>query len=154
MTRKRWAKRVSKMSSALALLLASGQACFGQATLGQPCCGQPQACCTPSCNIWNCPPSYKWCSEGPPSICIKCGCPKPVCCPSDAPNWGYFQTCWRQNPWGPNFGHCYGVTPASQVIPGAGFAGMMPSVPAPPSAELPTHYPVPQTLVAPPVMPR
>ena len=121
MSRKIGARRLARASSALALLLAFGPACFAQqASLGQPCC-TPQPC-GPSCSIWCCPPSYKYCVEGPPNICLSCGCPKPVCCPCDLPNWGYFQTCWRPSPWGPNCSYCYGPTPPAAAVPAAGWS--------------------------------
>src|SRR5947207_14793921 len=91
-------RRLSAAGSALALLLVAAPASFGQAMLGQPNCGSAgcgqQGCCEQHCQMFCCPPAYKHCQERPPRICIQCGCPKPVCCPSDAPNWGYFQTCW------------------------------------------------------------
>jgi hypothetical protein len=86
------------------------------------CCAQGQcnqnqngSCEYANCNC--CPPPYKHCTEGGPCICFKCGCPKPICCPANLPNWGYFQTCWRPWPWPPDWTHCYGTPPASQLIP-------------------------------------
>jgi len=94
-------RRLAAAGSAVALLLLATPASFGQAVLGQPGCG-PAGCgpancgtancgqCEAPCQHWCCPPPYHHCMERPPRICIECGCPKPVCCPSDAPNWGYF----------------------------------------------------------------
>jgi hypothetical protein len=106
------------------------------ASLGQENC---QTCCPSTCNRWDCPPYFKYCQEGSPRICIQCGCPKPVCCPSDAPNWGYYQRCWRPWPWAPNWSHCYGVPPASQLVPPLSFAGEA----AHPSNQLPAPRVVP-----------
>jgi hypothetical protein len=134
---KRLLRRLRAPSSALALLAAWAPASFGQATLGQPCCGQAQ-CCPTSCNWWCCPPPLKYCAEGPPCIYVCCGCPKPVCCPSDAPNWGYFPTVWRPSPWAPNWSYCYGVPPAAQVVvPLANAGGAVHSMPLQPGADLP-----------------
>ena len=82
-----------------------GASYSGGATLGAPgcagcssgTCGAP-ACstCAPRCQMFHCPHQLKWCSEGPPRICFRCGCPKPICCPCEAPNWGYFQKCWTK----------------------------------------------------------
>jgi hypothetical protein len=74
-----------------------------------PCAG-----CSLSC----CPPYYPHVQEGPPRICIKGGCSRPVCVPCNAPHWGYFQTCWRPWPWPPNWSHCPGHTPAATVMLG------------------------------------
>jgi len=133
MLMKRWLRKLISAGSALVLLAASTPA-FGQASLGQPCCGQTE-CCPSGCNMWHCPPKFTYCMEGPPKICVFCACPKPVCCPSDAPNWGYFQTCWRPYPWGPNWSHCYGNPPAAQVmVPGTTTA--TPGMPLPPGGDL------------------
>jgi hypothetical protein len=122
MSIKHWLRKLKTASSTLVLLLAWAPSSFAQqACLGQPCCAPADCSCKPGCNVWNCPPPYKYCMESPPCICVICACPKPVCCPADAPNWGYFQTCWRPYPWGPNWSHCYGVPPAAQVaLPVAG----------------------------------
>ena len=138
MSRKRWAKKLATASFALALLLAWAPSCFAQATLGTPCCA-PQPCTT--CNVWCCPPAYKYCVEGPPNICLICGCPKPVCCPCDLPNWGYFATCWRPSPWGANTSHCYGVSPIAQLAPTV--PGSVHSIPLPAGGDSPSHLPPP-----------
>ncbi|HYV37601.1 MAG TPA: hypothetical protein VE988_17985, partial [Gemmataceae bacterium] len=120
MLKNRWIRMLATAVGSLALALASTSVGQAQVNLGQPSCGQPECntcntcqSCEPSCNIWNCPPSYTYCQEGPPRIHIVCGCPKPVCCPIDAPNWGYFATCWRPSPWSPTMAHCYGTTAAT-----------------------------------------
>ncbi|HYT90831.1 MAG TPA: hypothetical protein VEL76_19130 [Gemmataceae bacterium] len=77
---------------------------------GCPSCGQP-------CQHHHCPPPYHHCMEGPPRICIKCGCPRPVCNPCDLPHWGYFQPCWRPWPFPPDWSHCPYPTPAAEVAP-------------------------------------
>jgi hypothetical protein len=73
-------------------------------------CGQP-------CQHHHCPPPYHHCQEGPPRICIKCGCPRPVCDPHDLPHFGYFQPCWRMWPFPPDWSHCPYPTPASLIAP-------------------------------------
>jgi hypothetical protein len=148
---KRWLRKLATVTSAAALVLAWSPATFGQAMLGQPCCGQSQ-CCQPTCNMWDCPPYFKYCAEGPPRICIQCGCPKPVCCPSDTPNWGYFQTCWRPYPWGPNWSHCYGVPPAATVVPAMTSAGGLHSMPLQPGVEMPRPSTAPQPAALPPAV--
>lgn len=107
-------KRIGSALCAVLALTSATPECLAQAVLGSPQCGS----CQPCCNQFHCPPAYVHCQERPPKIKIKCGCPKPVCCPADAPNWGYFPTCWRPAPWGPNWSHCYGTPPAATVIPG------------------------------------
>jgi hypothetical protein len=75
-------------------------------------------CCEPKCSCFHCPPPLKHCMEGPPKICFKHGCPKPVCTPDcSTPNWGYFQPCWRPWPWPPDYSHCPGPTPAAFAGP-------------------------------------
>ncbi len=77
-----------------------------------------QDCCGPSCQRHHCPPPFKHCMEGPPRICIKKGCPRPVCPPGcDTPNWGYYQPCWRPWPWPPDWSHCPYPVPAGAVGP-------------------------------------
>jgi hypothetical protein len=107
------------------------------AAMAQQCesCATCQTCT--SCNWLDCPPYYKHCAEGGPKICVKCACPKPVCCPSDAPNWGYYQRCWRPWPWGPNWSHCYGVPPASQIVPPMHEAEIHGALPTPRVAPIP-----------------
>jgi hypothetical protein len=67
--------------------------------------------------------------ERPPCIKFRCGCPKPVCCPSEAPNWGYFQNCWRPWMWPPDYSHC--------PVPPPGALSMVPAhlYNAPPTVE-------------------
>jgi hypothetical protein len=127
---------------ALALLLVLTPASFGQCQGGcsGSCSGSCSApcSCAEHCNRWDCPPCYRYCQEGPPRIRVICGCPKPVCCPADAPNWGYFQTCWRPWPWGPDFSHCYGVPPAAQILPPfSGDIRTMPGALEPAPGEMP-----------------
>src|SRR5207244_1215571 len=76
----------------------AGGGCAAGATAAGSCGGH----CLPI----HCPPALHHCQEGPPCIKFHCGCPRPVCCPCDQPNWGYFQTCWRPWPWPPNYSHC------------------------------------------------
>jgi hypothetical protein len=83
---------------------------FQQVALGQDC----DAGCGANCPHHHCPPPFRHCTESPPCIKFKCGCPKPVCPPScDTPNWGYFEPCWRPWPWQRTFAHCPCATPAA-----------------------------------------
>ena len=116
--------------AALALMLietaAYGQAKFG--SFGVSDCGVNGSCgvggncgvkCAPAhCQRFHCPPALKWCAEGKPRICFQRGCPKPICNPCEAPNWGYYQTCWSPWPWPPDWSHCPVPPPASTVYPG------------------------------------
>jgi hypothetical protein len=101
--------------------------------------GFAQDCCNNcvQCQRFDCPPCYKWCHEGGPRIWVQCGCPKPVCCPSNAPNWGYFPTCWRPWPWPPDWSHCYGNPPAAQIVPPMADARMLPPESGPTPGQLP-----------------
>jgi hypothetical protein len=81
-----------------------------------PCASCATSNCPPTAPCRPCPPYYHHVQEGPPRICIKCGCPRPVCVPCDAPHWGYYQTCWRPWPWPPDWSHCPGHTPAATVM--------------------------------------
>jgi hypothetical protein len=75
-------------------------------------------CATGCCQMFHCPPALKWCMEGKPRICFQHGCPKPICNPCEAPNWGYYQKCWTPWPWPPDWSHCPVPPPAAQVFPG------------------------------------
>lgn len=85
---------------------------------GQACSPNGYACKHP------CPPHFKWWSEGPPRICFKCGCPRPVCDPCSLEHFGYYQTCWTPWPYPPDWSHC--PTPHSGT--------MLPPPPYPPYA--------------------
>ena len=151
MLRNRGNSKLTLAGAALAMLLTTAQTSVAQCTLGQPC-GSNQ-CCQTDCNVWNCPPAYKHCQEGPPSIHILAGCPKPVCCPFDAPNWGYFQTCWRPYPWGQSWAHCQGVPPASQVptqIPVHTAPNTSASFPSPVSSSPSTYSAIPTPVTSAP----
>jgi hypothetical protein len=128
MSRIRFHRRLAAVGGALTLLLALAPASFGQESCGDNCC-----------NWLHCPPFYKYCAEGPPRICVKCACPKPVCCPSGAPNWGYYPTQWRPFPWPQDCSYGYGNPPAAQMVPP--FAHTMPLHDVPPS-----QLPPPKTL--------
>jgi hypothetical protein len=135
----RTVRRLGAAGLAWAMLLTATPASFGQAMLGGPCCQG----CNEGCNRWDCPPKYKYCQEGPPCIWVQCGCPRPVCCPIDAPNWGYFPTCWRPYPWGPNWSHCYGMPPAAQIVPPLSHGEYTPP------GEPPTQLPQPRQVTPP-----
>jgi len=100
----------------LALLSLAALAWAGQAALAhaQGCatCGQAGG---GYCQTHHCPPWFHHCQERPPVICIKCGCPRPVCNPCALPNFGYFQTCWRPWPLPPDWSHCNVPPPAAFV---------------------------------------
>jgi hypothetical protein len=68
-----------------------------------------------TCNMFHCPPPYVHCQESGPCIKFCCGCPRPVCCPCNLPNWGYNQVSWRPWPWPPSFGQCAVPGPAAYV---------------------------------------
>jgi hypothetical protein len=71
------------------------------------------------CQRWHCPPHFVHCTEGPPRICFRRACPLPVCCPTDAPNWGYFPNCWRPWMWPTDWSHCPVPPPgALSMVPG------------------------------------
>jgi hypothetical protein len=55
---------------------------------------------------FHCPPPYKHCQEGPPRLCFKTVCPRPVCGPCDLKHFGYFQNCWMPYPYAPDWSHC------------------------------------------------
>ena len=126
-------RKVRTLAAAILALLSLTPAGLAQQ------CGQSCQSCQPcqSCNLWDCPPWYKHCAEGGPKICVKCACPKDVCCPSDAPNWGYFPRCWRPWPWAPSWSHCYGVPPASQLVPPMAEAEVPGALPTPRIAPMP-----------------
>jgi hypothetical protein len=93
--------------------------------------------CDPCCQRTHCPPPLHHCMERPPCIKFKCGCPRPVCCPCNNPNWGYYQPCWVPWPWPPDWSHCPVAPPASLVIPGpANVLHDAPVTPAPPRFDL------------------
>ncbi len=48
-------------------------------------------------------------------ICIRCGCPRPVCNLCALPNFGYFQACWTPWPLPPDWSHCPVPPPAALV---------------------------------------
>jgi hypothetical protein len=67
--------------------------------------------CYSCCSHQVCPPYYNHCTEGPPKIKFKCGCPKPVCGPCTLEHYGYYPTCWRPWPFPPDLSHCPGPPP-------------------------------------------
>lgn len=96
--------------AAAALFWSSGTAA------AQAPCGD----CAPHCQHKHCPPPLNHCWEGPPRIKFRHACPKPICnpCQTQAPNWGYYQTCWTPWPWPPDWNHCPVQPPAAVVLPG------------------------------------
>jgi hypothetical protein len=100
----RFARKLKFLCAPLALLLGLQSAVYGQV-----------GCAT--CPHTHCPPCVVHCMKGPPKIKWKKGCPLPLCCPCDAPNWGYHQPCWRPWPWPPDWSHCPYPVPAAQVTP-------------------------------------
>jgi hypothetical protein len=99
--------------------------------------------CGPSgCQFFHCPPALKWCMEGKPRICFMPGCPKPICCPCEAPAWGYYQKCWTPWPWPPDWSHCAVPPLASQVVlPGLTPAGQAQLGDSAPVSRLPATKP-------------
>src|SRR4051794_39446590 len=117
MLRRLVGKILAKFSLAALALVLMETAGFAQ----EPCATCAQGCatsCGPSCQRFHCPPFLKWCVEGPPRICFQCGCPKPIMCPCEAANWGYYQKCWTPWPFPPDWSHCPVPPAASQVFPG------------------------------------
>ncbi|MFO0877279.1 MAG: hypothetical protein U0840_07875 [Gemmataceae bacterium] len=92
--------------------LAQAQQCSscGTCGTGQACSSNGYACKHP------CPPHFKWWSEGPPRICFKCGCPRPVCDPCSLERFGYYQTCWQPWPYAPDWSHCP-YPPSGTMLP-------------------------------------
>ena len=84
------------------------------ASFGTPSCGMCGGCGA-ICQTHHCPPPFYHCQERPPVICIKCGCPRPVCNPCVRPNFGYFQSCWIPWPLPPDWSHCPVPPPAAFV---------------------------------------
>jgi hypothetical protein len=128
---RRVADKLRKLCLPLALLLGVQGTVFGQEG------------CDHGCQRHNCPPPFKHCMEGPPCLCFKKGCPRPVCPPGcDTPNWGYYQPCWRPWPWPPDWSHCPYQVPAATIAPcphaptGAGTLGIPGDAPTPRRLEM------------------
>jgi hypothetical protein len=143
------ARKLRWLCVSLAVLLSVQGAVYGQEGC-TACNGTAFAtgCETGSCLHTHCPPPFKHCMHGPPCIKFKCGCPLPVCPPCNAPNWGYYQPCWRPWPWPPNWAHCPYPVPAAQVAPcphaPTSTSGLPPVVPGSPQAPRPmTEFPNP-----------
>ena len=128
------------------------------ASLGGPV-GGCSTCAAPMssvhcCQKHHCPPPLKHCLERPPRIHYQHGCPKPICCPCDQPNWGYFQTCWTPWPWPPDWSHCPVTPPAAFVQPGLmlpgqqGLGNRLPTITTPPGNPIPAQ-PMPEITPAP-----
>jgi hypothetical protein len=121
MSLRRLARKFKGLSVPLAVLLSLQGALYGQECAS---CGSG-GCSTGSCGstgghcsrLLHCPPAYRHCLQAPPCIKFKYGCPLPVCPPCNAPNWGYYQPCWRPWPWPPNWNHCPYPVPATAVAP-------------------------------------
>lgn len=67
------------------------------------------------CSNHPCPPFVKYRFEGPPRLCFKHGCPKPICDPCHLPRYGYFPTCWQPWPFPPDWSHCPVPPPGALV---------------------------------------
>lgn len=114
-------KKLGLLAIPLLLMMVSVGNANGQC--GPHGCGPipcPTGHCREKCQWLCCPPHLKHCMERPPRICFWPSCPKPICTPCEAPNWGYFQTCWTPWPWPPDYSHCP-VTPPAALIPPAGY---------------------------------
>jgi len=135
--------------------------------------GDCASCTSTRCQSHHCPPALKHCAEGAPRICVRLGCPKPICNPCNQPNWGYYETCWRPWPWPADYSHCAVVPPAATIAlsqhpyenvynpyqpgmgpgtgsgyvpgsaPGGGAYPMAPSYSAQPLAPMPPLVPIP-----------
>jgi hypothetical protein len=104
--------------------------------------------CGGCCQTHHCPPAFKWCHEGPPHICFRHGCPRPVCDPCNLPHFGYFETCWSPYPFPPNWSHCPTPPPAALVhLNPLGNVPPMMGPAGPPNPFMPT---VPPTKLGPP----
>jgi hypothetical protein len=100
------------LSAALAVLLGVQSVLYGQ-----ECCGSGgPGSGAGHCHRIHCP-HYHYCLKGAPCIKFKYGCPLPICSPCNAPNWGYYQPCWRPWPWPPDFSHCPYPVPAAHSGP-------------------------------------
>jgi hypothetical protein len=144
MSLRRLARKVKWLCVSLAVLLNVQGALYGQegcASCNGASCGTGSG--TTHCLRILCPPAYRFCLHGAPCIKFKCGCPLPVCPPCDAPNWGYFQPCWRPWPWPPNTAHCPYPTPAALVAPCPQAATAVPGTAAP-GTPLPPPRPMSQ----------
>jgi hypothetical protein len=125
------ARKLKGLGAGLVLWLGLQGALYGQECCGSGCGsgGTPMASTSCHCHRINCP-HYCFCLKGAPCIKFKYGCPLPVCEPCSAPNWGYYQPCWRPWPWPPDWSHCPYPVPAAQVRP-CPQAAVMPSMTAP-----------------------
>jgi hypothetical protein len=144
MSLRRLARKVQWLCVPLAVLLSVQGVLYGQEGCAA-CSGTAfgTSCGTTSCRHIHCPPPFKYCMHGGPCIKFHYGCPLPVCPPCNAPNWGYYQPCWRPWPWPPNWAHCPYPVPASQVAPCPQAATAGPGLPgtAAPPGQLPSPRP-------------
>ena len=103
----------------IALLAGTGSVMAGE--MGGGASGSCSSCATSACYTGackhHCPPYWKWVSEGPPKICYKCGCPRPVCDPCSLEHFGYYQTCWQPWPYPPDWSHCPSPPPGDVLPP-------------------------------------
>ena len=90
----------------------AGLALLAAAVLASP--APAQNC---DCAKGPCPPYVKYRFEGPPRICFKHGCPKPICDPCHLPHYGYYPVCWQPWPFPPDWSHCPVPPPAALVVP-------------------------------------
>jgi hypothetical protein len=97
----------------------TGDVCPARGGIMQASCCEGGSCQSGWCQHIFCGPCHHHCSEGPPRIWFKCGCPRPICEPGcETPNWGYHQPCWNPWPWPPDWSHCPVPPPASHFPPG------------------------------------
>src|SRR4029450_1992227 len=94
----------------------SGAALWMGLTLASTASAQP---CGLDCH--DCPPHLRYYYEGPPRLCFKEGCPRPICDPCNLPHYGYYQPCWAPSPFPPDWSHCP-VPPPGATTPSA-YAG-------------------------------
>jgi hypothetical protein len=153
-------RRVGRLLALLGLAaLAWGLASSAARAQGCATCATPY-CSGGQCQVFHCPPWYHHCQERPPIICIKFGCPRPVCNPCGLPNFGYYPTCWTPWPLPPNWGHCPITPPAAYVqlagplaYPGAPNTGPSVRMQTPPGAIAPPPGGAGQPSALPPLSP-
>ncbi len=152
--------RANSLPLALALLFWSGVPALAQQGGCAPC-GVGYANCQGKCGPGKpCPPHFKWWVEGPPRICYKCACPRPVCDPCSLEHFGYYQTCWSPWPYPPDWSHCP-TPPSGAVLPPPPYPPYTPRTPRDPNypqreyrdGDLPAPTPAPAKTSPPPISP-
>jgi hypothetical protein len=94
-----WRLTIASLTILLGAEMARGQ--NGACNSGV-CCDT----CPTACHPRPCPPPLRHQQEGPPRIHIRRGCPKPICCPTNLPHYGYYQVGWTKWSGPVNTGQC------------------------------------------------